>query len=486
MKTKSIAMNAVLNIIKTVSAIIFPLVTFPYISRVLDVDSIGSYNFAASIISYFTLIAGLGVNNYAIREGAQYRNDRNKISRFASEVYSINIISSVVAYLLLFFVVANSAKLQNYGTILLILSAEVVFTCVGVNWIYNIFEEFWYITFVTVLFQVISMILMFVLVKTNQDLLKYVGIVVFANVGGQVLYRLKARKYVDVRAVFDKSLVKHLAPIFLLFSTSIVSMIYVSSDTTILGFLTNDYRVGLYSVSTKIYKIIKQLFLAIVVVAIPRVVLYVRKNESEKCQKLIDNTFNLLLALCVPAMVGLICTSKYIILIISGEKYLEADLSLKILGVALLFSILSSFYANCVLIPNREDKSLLTATIVSATINIIGNFLIIPFFQEVGAAITTVVAEVIMVAMCGRKSKNIMKPVLSKRNTASIFFSCSAIVLICGMVNRIIKNEMIGFSISVLGSVFAFFIVNILLKNPVIMSFLQDVLGRIKRKTVRK
>lgn len=217
MKTKSIAMNAVLNIIKTVSAIIFPLVTFPYISRVLDVDSIGSYNFAASIISYFTLIAGLGVNNYAIREGAQYRNDRNKISRFASEVYSINIISSVVAYLLLFFVVANSAKLQNYGTILLILSAEVVFTCVGVNWIYNIIEEFWYITFVTVLFQVISMILMFVLVKTNQDLLKYVGIVVFANVGGQVLYRLKARKYVDVRAVFDKSLVKHLAPIFLLF-----------------------------------------------------------------------------------------------------------------------------------------------------------------------------------------------------------------------------------------------------------------------------
>lgn len=145
MKTKSIAMNAVLNIIKTVSVIIFPLITFPYISRVLDVDSIGKYNFSASIISYFTLIAGLGVNNYAIREGAQYRNDRNKISRFVSEVYSINIVSSIVAYMLLFFVVAISSKLQNYGTILLILSAEVVFTCVGINWIYNIFEEFWYL-----------------------------------------------------------------------------------------------------------------------------------------------------------------------------------------------------------------------------------------------------------------------------------------------------------------------------------------------------
>lgn len=486
MKTKSIALNAVLNIIKTVSAIIFPLITFPYISRVLDVDSIGRYNFAASIISYFTLIAGLGVNNYAIREGAQYKNDRNKISRFVSEVYSINIISSVVAYLLLFFAVANSAKLQNYGTILLILSVEVAFTCIGVNWIYNIFEEFWYITFVTVLFQIISMIFMFTFVKTNQDLFKYVGIVVFANVGGQVLYRLKARKYVDVRAVFDKSLINHLVPILLLFSTSIASMIYVSSDTTILGFLTNDYRVGLYSVSIKIYKIIKQLFLAIVVVAIPRVALYVRKNESEKCQDLIDNTFNLLLALCIPAMVGLICTSKYIILIISGEKYLEADLSLKILGVALLFSILSSFYANCVLIPNREDKGLLTATIVSATINIIGNFLIIPFFQEVGAAITTVVAEVIMVVMCGRKSKKIMKPILSKRNVASILVSCSSIVLICGIVNHIITNEMIGFSVAVLGSVFAFFAVNILLKNPVIISFLQDIMSKIKRKTVRK
>ena len=486
MKKKSIALNAFFNIVKTVMAIIFPLITFPYISRVLDVDAIGKYNFAAAIISYFTLIAALGVNNYAIREGAQYRNDRKKISRFASEVYSINIISSAVAYALLFLTVSVSSKLQDYIAILLILSVEVMLTCIGINWIYNIFEEFWYITFVTVLFQIVSMILMFTFVKTSQDLMKYVIIVVFANVGGQVLYRLKAKKYVDVRVVFNKSLIKHVKPILLLFSTSVASMIYVSSDTTILGFLTSDYYVGLYSVSTKIYKIVKQLFLAIVVVVIPRVALYVQKNEREKCQNLIDNTFNMLLALGIPAMVGLICTSKNIIFIISGEKYLEADMSLKILGVALLFAILSSFYANCVLIPNREDKGLLVATIISATVNIVGNFLIISSLREVGAAITTVIAELIMVVLCGIRAKKINPSKFYTRNIVSILISCACIILICRVVNQSMDNEIAGFSIAVLCSVVAFVIVNVFLKNPVFAVGMNGIRIKLKRKTALK
>ena len=136
-----LALNAVVNVLKGIMSIVFPLITFPYVSRVLGVDNLGRVNFANSIISYFILIAGLGVSAYAIREGTKIRNDSKQFGIFAREIFSINVISTLVAYALLFICFCISSKIQNYSSLIWIMSIAIILQTMGVEWIYSVYEN---------------------------------------------------------------------------------------------------------------------------------------------------------------------------------------------------------------------------------------------------------------------------------------------------------------------------------------------------------
>ena len=203
MKRKSIAVNAFLNGLRSLLNILFPLITFPYISRKLTVEGIGIYNFSNSIVSYFLMIAALGISNYAIREGAKYRNDKNKIERFSSEVFTINIASTLVAYVLLFLCLIIFSKLHSYILCILIFSLQIFFTTIGTEWIYQIYEDYTYITVRSIIFQIVSIILLFIFVKTPNDYLNYAAITVFSAVGANVLNFIHARQYCHIHLVFQ-------------------------------------------------------------------------------------------------------------------------------------------------------------------------------------------------------------------------------------------------------------------------------------------
>ena len=160
MKKKSIAKNAILNVIKTLGSIIFPLITFPYISRILHTENMGIYNFNLSIINYFVLIAALGISTYSIREGAAYRENRSDMSNFASEIFTINMISTAISYILLIIGILIFPVLRINASMLLILSISIIFTTIGCDWIFSIYEEFKYITIRSIFFQILSIILM--------------------------------------------------------------------------------------------------------------------------------------------------------------------------------------------------------------------------------------------------------------------------------------------------------------------------------------
>lgn len=204
MRNKSLTVNAFLNLIKTMCSVLFPLITFPYISRILGVNNLGIFNFSSSVISYFTLIAGLGINTYAIREGAKIRDDRKELSEFSSEVFTINFISTIISYLLLFLCILLFNKLQVNCIIIAVLSLSILFTTVGCEWIYNIFEDFKYITFRSILFQIISLVMLFLFVRTKDDLLVYAIITVIATSGANIVNMITRGKYVDIRFRFSK------------------------------------------------------------------------------------------------------------------------------------------------------------------------------------------------------------------------------------------------------------------------------------------
>lgn len=487
---KSLKINAVVNTLKTILSLAFPLITFPYVSRVLGVNQLGKYNFANSIISYFLLIAALGISTYAVREGTQYRDNPTQISQFASEMFSINIISTVISYIALFVCLLLVRRFDLCRTEILIFSIEIIATTIGIEWIYNIYEDFVFIAVRSLIFQCISLVLLFLLVRGPGDVDKYVLVTVISFSGNNILNWFHAKRYCNIRLTTHIDWKRHLKPILIIFSTSIATTIYVSSDTTMLGFLVNDnnYSVGIYSVATKIYNIFKNVIVAFLVVLIPRFSLLAHEeNGKEKVSKLFNQLSTIVLTLVTPMMLGMIMLAPDIIRIVSGEQYIDAVPSFRILMTACLFSFFAYLFAQCILIPNRKEKSFFIATAISAGTNIGLNFILIPYIHEIGAAITTLLAELITMVLVYRGSKGCVNFKIMKRDVLSVIFGTSAIVIICALGNMFISMMLARVGICVIVSILVYWFILKAMKNSVVGEIERAISTKLHlRKTTEK
>ena len=478
MKNKFIGVNALLNAIKTIFSIIFPLITFPYISRVLGVENIGIYNFSTSVVSYFTLLAGLGINTYAIREGTRYRNNKKDISEFCSEVFSVNLISTLISYGILAMCLFFLPSLHDDALIIMILSVSICFMTLGCEWVFNIYEEFGYITIRTILFQILSVILMFVFVKNKHSLIQYALITVLATSGANIINIFARKKFCDVRFCFGRKLKKHLLPILILFANSIAMTIYINSDVIILGLISGNYYVGLYSVATKVYTMLKSLLGALIVVSIPRLSSYLGADNKKQYVETSSIILNALITIAVPAMVGTFALSDEIVLILSGREYIAASMALRILSVALVFSIFSWFYTSCVLVVNKQDRSVLKATTLAAVVNIVLNVILIPYFNQNAAALTTALAEFVSAFVCYLYGRKYFHTNLQKNDIISVLMGSLLILLICYLVRLCISSLCVSIAVSVVISMLVYGVVLVLLRN----NSLKYILDFVKRK----
>jgi len=478
MKEKSLKLNAALYGIKIGLSILFPLITFPYASRILQVENIGKINFSNSIISYFSLIAALGVSTYAIREGAGIRTNQKKLTEFANEIFTINVLSTLLSYLLLAILIVLSPRLQNYMLLLFIQSIAIIFTTIGVDWIYSIYEDYFYITVRTLIFQLVSLILLFILVHTKEDYYLYALVMVISNVGANILNFIHSRKYFKIKLTKSLNLSKHIKSILIIFSTSIATTIYVNSDLTMLGLFSGDYSVGLYSVSVKIYMIVKLLMVTVVTVALPRLSFYIANGMNNEYNKTLSKIFNSLIILVIPAIVGINILCEEIILILSGKNYLEASSSLHILSISLIFSILAIFTTSAILLPMKKEIYILKATIISAIVNVLLNFFLIPLFKENGAAISTVIAEFLVLSISYMEARKYVKLRGIGKNLFSSIIGC-LFIFIFTLVLKKVTNNLISYTIlTTLGSVVVYYLVLLLFKNQLVLE-LTDTLKRI-------
>lgn len=470
---KSLGLNAVLNSLQSLLNLIFPLITFPYISRTLSVDGVGKYNFANSIIGYFILLAGLGISVYAVREGAKLRDNRKLFSQFASHIFTINIISTFVSYVVLFIVLIISTRLQKYNTAILIFSVQIFFTTLGVDWIYIIFEEYGYITARNVVFKIISAALLFIFVRERDDYLNYIIISVLASTGSYLLNFLHAKKFCDIKLVFNFNWKSYLVPILTIFVSTVAIKIYLASDVTMLGLLKDEYTVGIYSTATKIYSIVSVMLSAVTAVAIPRLAMLMGQNRMTEYRELLKQLINMALLIILPGIIGLFMVSKDVILIIAGEKYLKATLSLQITCFAMLGSAMSSIFNQCALMPAKREKKTLISSSTSALMNIGLNFILIPIFAESGAAFTTVLAEFTMMSMNFYFSKDITGFVFKDRHTVnniiSIVIGCVAVALVCNISSMMINNMYIRLLVSIIGSMLAYGNILLILRNKLVL-----------------
>lgn len=473
--------NMLLSGVKSLMSVLFPLITFPYISRILGVERVGRYDFAHSIISYFLLIAGLGISKYAIREGAGIR-DREDFPHFVSEMFSINVVTTAAAYILLTVTMAAIPRLRGYRDILLVLSIQIAFTTLGVEWIYSIFEDYVYITVRSILFQLLSLVLMFACVRTKDDLLVYAVIVTVSSTGANIMNFLHARRYCRVRLTRDIAWGQHLKPILILFGMSLTVTIYVVSDTTILGALCGEYEVGIYSASVKVYTAVKTVLSAMLVVSVPRLSALLGKNDSEGFEREANDIYATLLTFVLPAILGIILLRRQIILLLAGPAFAPAQSSLALLAVAMFFCMGAWFWGQCILIPVKMDWENFRITVVSAILNIVLNFVLIPRWKENAAAFTTILAEGVSFLGCRYYGKKYVALDGIGKILAKIMAGCAAIVIVWWVVQRFISGLLLSTVCTFVASVLVYFAVEMLLGNTVVVNALQGIKKLVKVK----
>lgn len=474
-REKSLGINAVLNGIKTILSIIFPLITYPYAARVLQVENIGKVDFANSIVSYFILLAGLGISTYAIREGARVRDKKESLQAFADQMFTLNLFSTIIAYILLFVMVFFVPKFHSYSCLILVQSLALFGNLIGVSWIYTIVEDYLYITIMSIITHIVALVLMLFCVHTREDYILYAATSVIANVGGNLFNFIYAKKYVRVHLTSKINFKRHIRPILIIFASTITTTIYVNSDKTILGFLSDEFHVGLYSISVNVYTVLKSCIVAVILVSLPRLSNYIAMKKNEEYEKTATDIFKAFMLLLMPVVVGIFATADSIIKLVGGDSYVDAVMSLQILSISLIFAVVATYYTNVVLLPNKEEIIVLKGTILSAVVNILFNLLFIGKFQQNAAAFTTVLAEGVMCIYQFFYVEKYLKIKVSKNYIVSIILGCFGIVLTTSICNLICNDFILNIILKIFFSAIVYFLILFLLKNDVVIKFLTSI-----------
>lgn len=469
-QVKSLKINTILNIIKTCVNIIFPLITYPYVLRVLLPENVGKVNFAASYVSYFSLIATLGISTYAIRECSKARDNKEKMENTATQIFSINVCTTIAAYVLLVLSLIFFHKLDAYRNLIIIQSSSILFATLGADWINTAMEDFVYITIRSVIFQLLSLILMFALVKTTDDYIKYAAITVISSSGANVANIFYRRKFCKIRFSLNIQWKKHMRPILLLFVMILSQTIFNSADITMLGLFKGDYEVGLYSTAYKIVSIISQVVSSILFVLIPRLSYLFAGDDYEQINGLLRKVLNVFLSLGIPCFAGAFILADEIVLLIGGTSYAAAAQVLQILLLSFLFSLVGgSFLGNIVLLTSGKEKEYMIICCISTAANIVLNLFLIPAYGVYAAAATTAFSACLILIM--------LLLTVDKRirieNKLKIFIppivGGAAIMIYCILVKYIIKSLVMRLIFCIAGSLVLYMLVEILMKNEIVL-----------------
>lgn len=481
MPQRSLKKNTVYNTIKTVSAIIFPLITFPYISRILLPENIGKINFGSSIVSYFSLIASLGISVYAIRECSSVRDDKEKLSETASQIFSINIITTIIAYVMLGITLLMSSKLADYKSLIVIQSMSILASTLGADWLNSAMEDFRYITLRTVMFQFVSLALMFAFVHKSEDYMLYAIISLISSTGASVMNIWYRRRYCRVRFVKDIRWKRHLTSIIFLFVMLLAQDIFSNVDITMLGAIHGDREVGIYATAYKMANIIAVSLSSIVWVLMPRVSYYFAVGKLDEIRRLLNKTLNIYNTISTPCMLGLFLLSDDIINIIAGNSFSDSAGVLRILSIAHLFNFYgAAFWGNIVLLSSKRESAYTLICCASALMNVVTNFLLIPIFGAKGAAFTTCLCYAMMLIWLVYLTDKRIRVRATSKSLFSPLCGYLGICVVC-IFSRQMASQWVRVIFSIIASIIVYFAIQIAYKNALIMEFLEKGMQKFGR-----
>lgn len=393
---QSVKVNYILNLINTGTQMLFPLITFPYVCRVIEADGIGQINFFQSIISYISLFTCLGIPMYAIREIARDRSDVVQMNRTAMEILLLHSMLTLVGYAIVAILCLTIPQIQVNIPLFLILSLTIFFTAIGCEWFYQGIEDFKYITIRGLIIKTVSVVLLFIFVKSKTDLLYYGCYTVFGVLGGNIFNFFRLRKYIHrENIIFSELHIKrHIKPVLKVFSFSVVTSIYLQLNTVLLGFLKNALAVGYFAAATKVMQMLLKMSACLGSVMMPRASHLIAENKEAEFNRLIQKSYDFTLAIALPMTIGLIFCAPSLITALCGVKFEHSILPSQIIAPIILMVAISNIFGIQVLFPKGKINIVTLCCGIGAVADLILNLCLIPFFSYIGTSIAYLGAEV--------------------------------------------------------------------------------------------
>lgn len=398
-KQVSLKLNFIMESILSMSTFIFPLITFPYVSRILLPEGTGKVSFATSLVSYFLILTQLGIPKYGIRACAKVRDDHEELTRTAQELLIINLIMTVFTYIAFFIVLAVVPRFQEDKPLYVIVSLSILFNTIGMEWLYKALEKYTYITVRSVIFKFVAILAMFALVHTKEDYVIYGGISILASSFSNIFNFFHVHKYISMKPVGNYNLKRHWKPVVVFFAMSCATTIYTHLDTVMLGFMKTDADVGYYNAAVKIKTILVSIVTSLGTVLLPRVSYYVQNGQKEAFARITKKALNFVFLLASPLVVYFILFAKQGIYFLSGTAYAGSIAPMQLIMPTLLLIGLSNITGIQILVPTGREIIVLYSEIAGAIVDIIINALLIPGMASAGAAIGTLVAEAVVLGV---------------------------------------------------------------------------------------
>lgn len=414
-KPKSIKKNFIYNIVYQLFILVAPLVVTPYVSRVLGAEGIGLYSYANSIVSYFLLVAVLGTATYGQRAISYVQDDREGRSRAFWEVFILRSITSCVtlaAYLIFAFFVAGAEQFIIY----LILALNVINTIFDITWFMQGMEEFGKISTRSIIFRLLSIISVFVFVKSENDLWLYVLFMTAYTVLGNITMWLYLPKYLcRVRGIKPFQDIKSVLQLFI---PTVAIQLYTVLDKSMIGWFSDGYAEnGYYEQSEKIIKMATTAVTALGTVMIPRIAKVFKEGNIELLKNYIYKSYRFIWMLAIPITFGLIAITSFFVPVFFGAGYEKCEVLIPIFSLLAIVLGLSNVTGMQYLVPVGRQNVMTLTVVVGAVVNLVLNLILIPRFYSIGASIASVIAEscVAIVGFVYLKRKNMieLKPILT-------------------------------------------------------------------------
>jgi len=399
--------NVLYNVALSVSQVLVPVIVFPYVSRVLGPEGIGSIGFMESITQYFILFAALGIPIYGVREIAKVRSDKVQRSKLFSELLLIHCVTTLLLSVVFLLLLLHVPQLNRHFQLGMIGLGMLYVQAFMVEWLFQGLEEFSFIAIRTVLIRIVSIVLIFVFVSAPGDAAIYYGIMLVTGGLNMLINMAYARRYIGL--VFTElEFRRHFKSLLYIFSFGIVVSVYTVLDTAILGFLSDVKEVGYYNTSLRLTKLVITVLTSFAIVMVPPLAQAFNGDNKAYALDLLNKSFAYMTLIGVPAGVGLFVFAPGIIGLFAGSDFELSVSSLRILAPSIIIIGFSNIFGMQILNPSNNEALFFRAALVGMLVSLPSNLLLVPSLGQIGTAAASVITEAVVLMLLVAFSRRVI------------------------------------------------------------------------------